>query len=72
MAGARSNLSEAPDHRLRYASFATSTSIGSICGGLLSNSGALAISVHYADGVTLRALLRRKPGRGVRELRRRS
>ena len=32
----------------------------------------IAAEVGYADGVTLRALLRRKLGRGVRELRRRS
>jgi transcriptional regulator GlxA family with amidase domain len=32
----------------------------------------IAAEVGYADGVTLRTLLRRKTGRGVRELRARS
>jgi transcriptional regulator GlxA family with amidase domain len=54
-------LSYFQDLRIEHAVHRLQTSIASV--------DAIATEVGYADGVTLRALLRRKLGRGVRELR---
>ena len=59
----KSPLSYFQDLRVEHAVHRLQTGTASV--------DAIAGEVGYADGVTLRTLLRRKLGRGVRELRRR-
>jgi transcriptional regulator GlxA family with amidase domain len=60
----KSPLSYVQDLRVERATHLLQTSEASV--------DEIAAEVGYADGVTLRTLLRRKTGRGVRELRARS